>query len=949
MTQLARCIAIAFFLVTIGNPAIIYAQIAPINTATVSGTVSDSAGKPVVGANVSVTGPKKESTRTNSAGQFVFVDLPLGTYDVTASTPQQGTASRAGVSVQGDINIAIQYSSNSGLKTIANVSSSANAGFNITSASITQVNPQSNAFEGKTSWRTILEQIPGVAQAGLGNGRNFYASLPDGPFVPVQLSINGTLPYETAILLDGMPLIAGSLSPNIGGTSFGSRAAGTGTDLSVYALNSFSAADIVRGPGAGAPSIVDSIGGSFVLHAPGEVTRNHYEFSVSNDAYGGFIDNGAASIRSGKLSLVGVFGLNQSPGPLSVAGIPETTIVLPNTVDGMPFACTGACAQTSLLKPGYTNASYGLKRGFLICCPRQTTGWGQQGGSISLNYAFSPLVHAGIFYTGQIAKQLNSTSEYQELLFSPPSSYAGPIAPGNYLFNYNGEALGAENVDQQISSLVEEKLTAQIGHGALTLAAVQNRTFLRTILNAPTSANFQLFGGGVECATSSPACGTPANPGTAVVFNGEAHNLTFPVQQQLITGSTNNRDELLSYQSPIGENFHGGASFVKSYYNIPQNLSVVIGTININQITPSDISESTNEGRFFIGGLLFPNATMDLSYYFVKANYHVPDPNKTTSPITPTTLITYLDRSYTYSAPRLGFVWHPKPALAVRLAAGGGFAEAPLTDLVGTNSVPRPNNPSAPTFYTMSVTNVNLQPERSFAFDAGVDLRLAPYTIASLDVYRSNLYGQIYSSSGLTGTFNGLPLYTTQFGNLGASRYEGILLDVRNEPPHGFNWSFSGGLTRGYVVSVPSGFYDVAGSTCNRTTAVGCQNLTVMPGINFNGTFAPAIPYAQALATLGYRWLAGSQLNLAATYYGNNNTYFRPAFVELDASAGIPLNKNVSLLARYRNITGIYGGAAAIWNFGDIIGAPTIAGPLSPLYGEMYGPRALLLTTQIRM
>ena len=30
----------------------------------------------------------------------------------------------------------------------------------------------------------------------------------------------------------------------------------------------FETADVVRGPGANAPSIVDSVGGSFVLHAP---------------------------------------------------------------------------------------------------------------------------------------------------------------------------------------------------------------------------------------------------------------------------------------------------------------------------------------------------------------------------------------------------------------------------------------------------------------------------------------------------------------------------------------------------------------------------------------------------------------------------------------------------------------------------------------------------------
>ena len=106
--------------------------------------------------------------------------------------------------------MAIQYepASQNGLKVIAQVSSGANAQFNVTPASITQVNPITNAFEGKTSWRTILEQIPGVAQAGLGNGV-YFGPVPDSPMVPMQISINGALPYETATLFDDMPLIGG--------------------------------------------------------------------------------------------------------------------------------------------------------------------------------------------------------------------------------------------------------------------------------------------------------------------------------------------------------------------------------------------------------------------------------------------------------------------------------------------------------------------------------------------------------------------------------------------------------------------------------------------------------------------------------------------------------------------------------------------------------------------
>ena len=90
--------------------------------------------------------------------------------------------------------------------------------------------------------------------------------------------------------------------------------------------------------------------------------------------------------------------------------------------------------------------------------------------------------------------------------------------------------------------------------------------------------------------------------------------------------------------------------------------------------------------RVFVGGNLSEKTSLDLSMYFVNANYHVPNPNNIASYATPGADINYVDSNYSYAAPRLGFVWRPTAAVAVRAAAGGGFAEAPLGDLVGSNA-----------------------------------------------------------------------------------------------------------------------------------------------------------------------------------------------------------------------------------------------------------------------
>jgi len=906
----------------ISHPLVTSAQVAPTTTATIAGNVTDTTGKPVADAKIVLEGQKHALTQTDAQGQFVFIGIPFGTYTLSAISTVLGTATRT-VSVEGDTDIAIQYEPPSmrGMKVIANVTSNANARFNITPASITQVNPIANAFEGRTSWRTILEQIPGLAQAGLGNGKVNFADATDSPFLPVQIAINGALPYETSTLLDDMPLI---------GASYG-NSAGTGTNLALYPLNGFGSADVVRGPGANAPSIVDSIGGSFLLHAPGVVSANHYDLSVSTDAYGGIVTNVLAAVRWKKLSAVMTYGVNTSPGPLSGAGLPSETACPPLTVDGLPFSTS---SSTVLSNPKYQGASYGVATDFLQCCFNQTAAWNQHSGSMALTYALSPSFSAGVFYAGETSQMPNLYTSYATIDFTPPAGYTGSIAPGVHYLAYSG-GNGATPVLQS-SSLVEEKIIAALGRGTLHLAALQNRTWSSQSNNTLSSATVQLFGAGTW-------------NGNPTVFNGGTyHNVTYSPYSLYGTIVSNNRDLLLSYATPLSENFHAGASFVKSMYNNGGIFAYYYGDpydCGASFVTyPLADTQTTDELRFFIGGNPSDKTSFDLSMYATTANYHVQNPNNT---------VLSIDKHYTYAAPRLGFVWRPSTTIAVRAAAGGGFAEAPLNDLIGTNGVPQPNDPTSPTYYTVTLTNLALRPETSFAFDLGTDIRLHRSTTLSFDVYRSNLYGQVYNASTLTGTYTGpagtLPLYTTQYGNLGVSRYEGILLDLRHDVPHGLYWTLSGGLTRGYVVSLPGGFYNTAGGTCTRATGANCTNVTVVPNINFDGCFAASIPYAQGLGKIGYRWNSEKFIDLVGTYYGSNNTYYRPAFAEFDGHIGYPVTKNASLLLTFRNITGIYDSPLNILAASNFSGAPTITGAPYALYSEMYGPRTAILTMNVHM
>ena len=135
-----------------------------------------------------------------------------------------------------------------------------------------------------------------------------------------------------------------------------------------------------------------------------------------------------------------------------------------------------------------------------------------------------------------------------------------------------------------------------------------------------------------------------------------------------------------------------------------------------------------------------------------------------------------------------------------------------------------------------------------------------------------------------------------------------------------------------------------------RSRARTARMISVVPGVNFNGTFTGvAVPYSQALGKVGYRWNPNKYIDLVGTYFGNNNTYYRPAFVELDGHVSYPLSKSISLLVTFQNITGIYDGAVQVVGPDTIIGVPTVAGPPYPEFGQMYGPRTVQLTTQISL
>lgn len=903
----------------------VIAQIAPgvqqsaAHTATVSGSVKDSDGKPIAGADVKLFGQGAVlGTRSDAGGGFSFTSVPWGTYTIAVFT-SLGTATKANFSINGDITVAIQYSSPSNLKTIANVSTSGNgASINVTSSSIYSVNPGESAFEGNGTWKDVLKDVPGANWSGNSfGGSNSLNTMPDSPLAPVVLSLNGALPYETSTSLDGMPLE---------GTSANTfYSVGSGTDLSTLPLNAFDTADIVRGPGANAPSIVDSIGGSFVLHAPGRAQANHIEYSVSNDPYGGILSNFKAVERFGRLSATLIYGVNDSPGPWgSSAGfLTNASIGFGSSIGG--HHVQGATNSYPNPAGGIYNCYCTQQSTLLVCCVNGSTAWSANNGALGLAYDIAPTVTAQLFYAGSVSRQYIE-SGYYPVSFTPSSTYHGsfPASPAGQ------QTYWLPSIDStpatQSSSLLEERITASLGQGVLRLAALQNNTYTKQSFGSSQSGTYQLWG------TANVGA---KYPGTSTDYSGTVADVSMLPFRDSLNASSNNRDLLASYALQVSPDTSIGASFVNSYYNAPYSINGYLGSTNIlAESSDKSASETTNETRLSIDNT-FGKFSAGLSWYLAQGNYHVPQPNKpglwTTS-------------SFPYSAPRLGIVWRANQNIAIRASAGGGFALPQLSNLTGSSLT------LAGSAYLETLPNLSLKPEETFGFDVGSDVRLQRDTALSLDLYRTNLYGQFFSSTSIS-TYQGKPLYLTQVGNLGTSRYEGLNLAIHHDPAAGVYWGGTFALTRGYAVSVPGGFYNGT-SGYPPKPCTKCANQYVVLGANFNSAaYSASVPYASASATFGYRWNAREYINISPTYYGNNNVYNTPhAFVGVDMNASVPATNNLAILLTMRNLTNIYGQNIQYASPGYTV--PVIQG--APPYAQgaalelPLGPRSLILTANFR-
>lgn len=280
----------------------------------VRGTVADPAGHPVSGARVSLG---DASTATDARGRFSIAGIAPGTYVERVSAARYEPY-RATVVVPGDPQAIVLVPSAASLRVIGSVVAHPRSTFNATPVAVKVFPREAYRDQGQPYLDGVLAQTPG-ATPRFSDRTNLAAR-----GVPLFGSLRGSLPFETAVSFDGVPLTL----PSSGA-------------FDLAAIPSFVLGDVEldRGPGDVAGVGPNAIAGTMNLRSaePTATRRALAEFSV--DSRGGSFDDIAytGTMPGGKLAIAAMFATDGASGPAPNAAYPVALDRGATAVGGHPL------------------------------------------------------------------------------------------------------------------------------------------------------------------------------------------------------------------------------------------------------------------------------------------------------------------------------------------------------------------------------------------------------------------------------------------------------------------------------------------------------------------------------------------------------------------------------------------------------------------------------------
>jgi hypothetical protein len=941
------------------------ARQAPATTSQVSGLVADTAGTPVAGANITLTGPKTYTATSDGQGRYTITGVVPGIYVANVSRAgfqtgtEQDVAVTAGVPIT--LNVQLAAPTLSTLRVIGSTRTTfSRSTFNTSPASVTVINTQAFIDQGQPQVKAILNQTPGVvADLPATSGNAAAAGAITFP------SVRGGLGFETSTLLDGHPVSNGAFGDYVS------------TFLNSFTLGSV---EVVKGPGAAAPEVNNAIGGTVNFRTLDPTRRPSGYESIGMDSFGGMSSNFGYSntVLNGKLGFVIDYAVHGTPGPLhdftSYAPISSSWLI-----NGMAQSSSTSSTKSTLPYPtqssggSYFNASV---TAMYTGMPVSTT-YTNKTELVKLRYNFSPTTTLTASYLGSQTwtEQNGNHLNLDPSVFNPGAAYSSITGPQPGSTNMLEDNVFANPHEWEINNepIFQGELRTSFGNNNVLLRAysasisrLQYNGLDRSNQNG-TIANVGIFGTVNLCpvgyTVSSARCVPPGGGAsiapTNTAFNG-AQNITLTVPGAYFQDSEEDRlhGYSLEIDHPLGGPDTGNmlslaydtSKSVSAKYSIGQ---YVVGCTSCNISVPPTSSQLFGTLLARVIYNLGSKTQLTVSNYFNTYLTHYSTNFGTT----------FQDLRSSHWDQRAGLTYRLNRDAVLRVAAGSAIAP-PYIFLFSRGTTTPIIDRTTNAFATNTQLSTQLVPETSFGYNFGGDFRFKDgITTLSVDAYTTTLWNQFISNSQFlngnvnvrtflpgdpantpSGPFATVPLFSSGPLNLAQARYEGFEAALRHSPAVGFGYALQASLQHAFPVNVPANFYTVPGST------VPSRNLGVVSGQNFYGGFQGvsnhSIPYSNGYGEISYRSPKGSYISFGETYYGPNNSLFLPPFTIANFNLRHPLGNGFAFNVNIDNVFNAYPNAY-ITEYGGAVIQPVIPGAVfngSPIQGSTlssntYGPR----------
>lgn len=253
-------------------------------------TVRGEDGQPIAGAQIQIDASR--AVKSDARGAAHVPLMTSGTHTLRVSAPGYRTVRETlALANQKSINVTLESSAGA-LHVIESVTGHARTPFNATPVSQKVYPREAYRDQGQPDVTSVLNQTPGaLALTTLDTNTGV-------PIAPAYASVRNALPWETPVMLDGVPILtpAGSL------------------DLSLLPTYVLQEVEMVRGPGDVA-NAGGGVGGAvnFRTADPTLVTRGTYE--IEGDSRGGSFSDLAydGTLPNGRLSYATMLSVDGSP------------------------------------------------------------------------------------------------------------------------------------------------------------------------------------------------------------------------------------------------------------------------------------------------------------------------------------------------------------------------------------------------------------------------------------------------------------------------------------------------------------------------------------------------------------------------------------------------------------------------------------------------------------